>query len=76
MKRVIRDVIKIVTIIRWLPADGEPLTQSLDRIGLETEDRPPYVSSYHALGEIIDDADQFSSYVCCTYILVYRVLDH
>ena len=76
MKRVIRDVIKIVTIIRWLSEEGEQLPQSPDRISLTTEDGLPYTNMGNTLGETTDSADPCSSYVYCTYILVYRVLDH
>lgn len=76
MKRVIREVIKIVTTIHWLPEDGEQRPLTLDRIGLETEEKSSYTGGDNASDEITDSADQFSSYIYCTYILVYRVLDH
>lgn len=76
MKRIVRDVIKIVTTIHRLPEAGEQLAHLPDQVGLEKGAGPPSTNSDNASAPIADSTDQFSSYVCYTYIFIYHVLEH
>ena len=76
MKRIVRDVIKIVTTIHRVPEAGEQLAHLPDQVGLETAAGPPSTDSDNASEPIADSTEQFSSYVCYTCIFVYHVLEH
>lgn len=76
MKRVVRDVIKIVTTVHWLPEVGEQPVRLPAQVGLETATGPPSTNSDNASAPVADSTDQFTSYVCSTYIFIYRVLEY
>jgi len=71
MKRVTRETIKIVTIVRWLAEESGEL--NLPEDGVEDEaDRKTDLDEVTQT----DATAQFSTYICCHYILFYKLIDH
>lgn len=71
MKRVTREVIKIVTIMRWLAEESGEL--SLPEGGVEDEDDRK--TDFDQAPET-ETTTQFSTYICYHYILFYQLIDH
>lgn len=71
MKRVTREAIKIVTIVRWLAEAGGELSLPED----DAEDEDIRKSDFDEATEP-ELTPQFSTYICCHYILLYRIIDH
>jgi len=76
MKRVVRNVIKLVTTVHWLPEVGEQPAHLPAQVVLETAAGPPATNSDNASAPVADSTEQLTSYVCSTYIFIYRVLEH
>lgn len=70
MKRVTRETIKIVTIVRWLAAENGELSLPED----DAKDEDDRKIDVDQATETKTTA-QFSTYVCYHYILLYRLLD-
>ncbi|MFN8492480.1 MAG: hypothetical protein U0350_33070 [Caldilineaceae bacterium] len=74
MKRVIRDVIKIVTTIRRLPEEHSQVHLTIDSAGAEipgSEQADDDVSAQTSAAW----ANTLSDTVYTTYLLIYRVVD-
>ena len=73
MKRVMRDVIDIITTIRWLP--DEPEQHPLAQVFLPQEARSP-ADEVTETGEAAPILEGEALYVVCyTYLIAYRLLD-
>jgi hypothetical protein len=71
MKRVTREAIKIVTIVRWLAEESGELSLPEDDAEDEADREPDFDEATEA-----EIRAQFSTYIYCHYILLYRIIDH
>lgn len=71
MKRVTREAIKIVTIVRWLAEESGELNLPEDGVEDEADRKTDFDEAART-----EATAQFSTYVYYHYILFYKLIDH